>query len=280
MRQRATRHALGFATACSLVCVLVPSIWSAGWAEAADKQITCSLPPEARETNRYFPLRPGSQWEYRRTRTVAGSAGQATVPPSSYSVTHRVDRVESVDGTSHAFVEYEWRGGGTPQRGTLRYEVRSGATGDAEVYCLDPTLGLSFVAQVIPNLYRQLGYDDGGPPYFYLTGDLHPGESWTMYSLCGRGGSKLRFDRRVVGPESVVVPAGSFACLKVVGSTSAAGGGRQFSLTVETWYAPGVGLVKERAKTAMGTTVRGAPTVQLESTDDTELVQYTRGAAE
>lgn len=93
------------------------------------------------------------------------------------------------------------------------------------------------------------------PPLLYWLKNASPGKSWDVGTIRGQS-TQEPLNARVVGRETVTVPAGTFKdCLKVVYSSDTASGslelmGQQFAVTSGKsrgvyWIADGVGIVKE-----------------------------------
>lgn len=93
------------------------------------------------------------------------------------------------------------------------------------------------------------------PPLLYFAKDAAPGKSWDVGTIRGED-SKEPLSAKVIGRESVTVPAGTFKdCLKVIYITDTASGninmmGQNFTVTGGKtrgvyWIADGIGVVKE-----------------------------------
>ncbi|HAZ60546.1 MAG TPA: hypothetical protein DCY89_03115 [Gammaproteobacteria bacterium] len=195
--------------------------------------------PGGDEVDRYFPTESGLRWTYRLTRTTMDGS---QVRP--YYVEHRgpvlvAGRADSVleqrtfDGNRYFFAR-------DPTRGWLRLGAQS-ATDEAPRWAVEPWLVLPASLDV-GRSWQQLTpvrvLEKTGPPQetlFRVQVSL-PVE----YRLAARD-------------ERVEVPAGSFSgCLRIEGRGSISTHLGNYlglgSVTVEStaWFAPGVGLVKQR----------------------------------
>jgi hypothetical protein len=161
--------------------------------------------PKSKPSADYFPLRVGDSWTYRNTEE------------GGYTL--KVLSEEPHEG------------------GTVRFivELLSGVKVD-KTYSKAKGWVL-FHAQVYPEHEGlQATYD---PPKQLLPNPLVVGQKWEW---SGKDPTQLehRESNRVVGVETVTVPAGKFRAMKVVSEIT----GASAQLTRTSWYAEGVGLVK------------------------------------
>lgn len=85
------------------------------------------------------------------------------------------------------------------------------------------------------------------PPRAYLTYPLSAGRKWEWSGTLGES-APIRDRNRVISESSIQVPAGTFTCLVVETITTQGDG----SLNQLSYYAPGVGLVKNVSDSAAG----------------------------
>lgn len=164
---------------------------------------------KARPARDYFPLRVGNLWKYRHSE-----AGEFTL---------KVLKAEKqADGTTLYMLE--------KQSGGRVHSWYTNANGwvilRREVYVESDNLFVTYQ-----------------PPKQILKNPPVPGATWTWN---GKGAVQVEVSEtnKVVGPERVVVPAGTFRAMKVVSVISEGAALK----TVTNWYADGVGLVKSTSE--------------------------------
>ncbi|MEW6278753.1 MAG: hypothetical protein AB1758_09040 [Candidatus Eremiobacterota bacterium] len=85
------------------------------------------------------------------------------------------------------------------------------------------------------------------PPRVYLALPLQPGKTWEWSGKLGQSAS-IADHNKVVSSASVQVPAGTFSCMVIETITEQSGA----KLNQLSYYAPGVGLVKNVTDTGAG----------------------------
>ncbi|MBS1705231.1 MAG: hypothetical protein JST40_05110 [Armatimonadetes bacterium] len=91
-----------------------------------------------------------------------------------------------------------------------------------------------------------------GKPTLELPADVKPGKTWEVNTDVTPTGSKpitLKGTYKAEAMEKVKVPAGEFDCLKVTLNAKAITEGKTLVIQGTTWYAKGVGLIKQFLKT-------------------------------
>ncbi len=189
---------------------------------------------DAESENSYFPLTRGYSWQYRVT----------TVYPNSSE--EKILRIENI---------------GSERHNDKTYHVRRTSTG-IDYYLAEDDQGI-YRAALRTLVENQPRWDP--EPRFVLKYPLQTGTSWReisrplillrVFPNVKRVGEKsqIPMSYRIESiNESVDVPAGHFEnCIKVVAEgeievfTDAVHGMKQIPLSVEEWYAAGVGLVKQ-----------------------------------
>jgi len=187
----------------------------------------------------YYPLKPGYEVEYRSNYN--GNAGGYTV---------------SVDtGTAADNVK-------------LKLRFNQGTTSDQIISCDGGNLkamGYVDIASAVES--RQVDVETKNVEGYLLPGDMHVGSDWTaafdvvmkmnipemQRAGLGTVEGSIKFHRKVVGQESVTVPAGTFDALKVESETTIdthapgrPGGPTATVPSIKTveWWVKGKGMVK------------------------------------
>jgi hypothetical protein len=161
--------------------------------------------PKSEPVADYFPLRVGDSWTYRNTEE------------GGYTL--KVLSEEPQEG------------------GTVRYVVELlSAVKIHNVYSKANGWVLFHAESYPEHEGLQATYD---PPKQLLPNPLVPGQKWEW---TGKDPTQVEHHEssRVVGLETITVPAGKFRAMKVVSEIT----GASVPLTRTSWYADGVGLVK------------------------------------
>lgn len=168
-------------------------------AAAAEKK-----PKETKAAGDYFPLRVGDSWTYRNSEE---------------------------GGFTFKVVSEEPQAGGASR---FTVELLSGVK-IISVFSKTEGRVLLHAEQYPEHEGMEAKYE---PPKPYLVNPLTVGQKWQWTGL-DPARVEVRESSRVVGTESVTVPAGTFRAMKVVTEISGAA-----EKTRTSWYADGVGLVK------------------------------------
>jgi hypothetical protein len=185
----------------------------------------------------YYPVKPGASWQYQLSGPSSGTFTRSIVSLNENGF--EVQDVFSAGTTLRA----SW----ACQQGSL---IRLTPSGSASVSFAD--VQMNFVVE-----------SNNGVT---LPADLKPGAAWTQHLVVtgqnNIGGanvdSRMVMDLscKAIGVETVSVPAGSFDALRVDCSTrletSFAGTTISVNDTTSAWYAPGVGEIKARGSSEMG----------------------------
>jgi hypothetical protein len=225
----------------------------------------------------WIPLQEGNRWSYRLSKDsvirLPGGASQATRSAGSAEeeVTHALGPLAGA-GASYELVH--------------RTREKDDATG-AEQQRTDTTV----VSADMGSVLMHSGESQGTPmeikrPVTLLPRSPQPGQRWDVGSFVMAG---MEFDLRgeVLGFEDVRTPAGDFRrCLKLrfrgrVGGQLDVGGG---SVPVEDasfesieWYAPGVGLVRERANIGLSLRMPDGNRISTQETSERVLEAFQVG---
>jgi len=227
----------------------------------------------------WIPLQEGNRWSYRLSKDsvirLPGGASQAT--RSAGSADEEVTRALG-----------PLAGAGTGYELVHRTREKDDATG-AEQQRTDTTV----VSAGTGGVLLHSGESEGMPmeikrPVTLLPRSPQPGQRWDVGAFVMAG---MEFDLRgeVLGFEDVRTPAGDFLrCLKLrfrgrVGGQLDVGGG---SVPVEDasfesieWYAPGIGLVRERANIGLSLRMPDGNRVSTEETSERVLEGFHVGGA-
>lgn len=156
----------------------------------------------------YFPLASGCSWKYRTTVVSTGAASEWTmkVLPAETSSQPALYPV-AIDGIQGRYTEWYSNADGW----VLKHRIQYASTG--------------FSADYVPVMK-------------YLENPLTAGSAWDWKGTGGAGQGSHR--DRVVGAETIEVPAGKFDCQRVQSDIVQAGQ----SSAVASWWAPGIGCVQ------------------------------------
>ncbi|MBP7134428.1 hypothetical protein KBA73_04400 [Patescibacteria group bacterium] len=215
----------------------------------------------------YYPLKQGYNVRYRISSRDFQGAPQ---------VTHYNQRVTSADANSVTL--------------TTQFEDTTGATtfsADQALRCdgghLRATAYVDFSSQLMGGAAPAFRTETRNVTGDLLPADLQVGSDWTgsfavtmtpanaaaENAPLGRGiDLTIRTHRRVVGEETVTVPAGTYQALKIqaeTGMDGIAGGSENTDLVTTEWWVRGVGLVKSvfAAGGAMGDIVTEASSINV-----------------
>ena len=252
----------------------LPLVLVAAWL-AAGPALAAPVAPESA----WIPLQEGNRWSYRLSKDTVirlpGGASQATRSAGS-----AVDEVSRALGPfAGARAAYEL---------VLRTREKDDA-GGAELQRTDTTVVSADTGRVI----LHGGESQGTPmqilrPVTLLPRSPEPGQRWDVGAFEMSG---LEFDLRgeVLGFEDVRTPAGDFRrCLKLrfrgrVGGRLDVGGGgvpvENASFESVEWYAPGIGLVRERASIALSLRMPDGNRVSSQETSERVLDGFQVGGA-
>jgi hypothetical protein len=213
-----------------------------------------SFSARAEDFTAYFPLTEGNKWSYSRTKAETVTFGKNV---RSEEATGALD--EEIVGAAAEFPggvmklagritedatvgdEIVWRRG----RGEAYFEWKNGVLN---------MHGTRFWSESPVEFEESSRYE---PPLAILKSSAERGATWKV-GMCRVFGLEFPMTARLVGHETVTVPAGTFAdCLKVVYVAPHASGEmrvgeqllnvRKASLHYIIWHAKNVGIVKEVA---------------------------------
>lgn len=216
--------------------------------------ISASLATSALAATDIIPCTVGNKWQYDCYKTLRGSVkyqGKDMASMNDSSFGSSVYEVLSVDKASAQPV-YAYRettdtnssGGDSDTRDQSDMQIRNDATGQ---YILS-----SYRTGTNMDTPDKQQYDT---PLLYYVHDAAPGKEWTVGSMRDET-TAVPMTAKVVGKETVTVPAGTFKdCLRIVYSGDTMTGTvdvwqKQFNITSGRtrgvyWLADGVGVVKE-----------------------------------
>lgn len=90
-----------------------------------------------------------------------------------------------------------------------------------------------------------LGQSELDKPQMELPAKVSAGKTWKLDKPIETGGTTItKFDSRIVGPESINVPLGTFDAMKVTADVEMKTGADKRTAKMTAWYAKGVGTVK------------------------------------
>jgi hypothetical protein len=182
-----------------------------------------------------LPTGEGTTWFYEMTEEAG--------PGFSFS-----DANAAVDGKIHGLAVY--RLSGTQDlnaRTLLKFEMlRDGVITNTDLMIVNEH-GIFCAARI--DAYGKVTALD--PPQPIVVAPFEPGVSWDFVSKVG--GSQVRQHYQILAAEDVDVPAGTFRAFHIRGMQT-----EPLSMTVERWFVPGTGIVKDVTvtKTAEGNLVR------------------------
>lgn len=169
-----------------------------------------------------IPTAPGTTWRYNMTEEIgkglnvsnvkADADGKIRVP-----VLYRLEGTEDVDG-----------------KDLLKFEMhRAGAITNTDLLTVNEQ-GITCWARV--NLDGELVKFT--PPQTMIAAPLKKGAAWDFDGQAGELKVQQHYD--VVGEEKIAVPAGKFQAFRIHGEQSTPN-----RMTIDRWFAPGVGIVKD-----------------------------------
>lgn len=245
--------------------------------------LLCSIPSSAASLDEYVPLSVGDKCEYSMTESTAMTL--VTAGRTKSTVTGKTGTVvDEVTG-----VQDEKYKDQTLFRVTVRMHFEMSPSGQVQ-----ETVSQSLLAK-LPDGLRETAsrdstpqgtlkavWDKYSPPQFLVKTDAKVGDEWNVGSRCSFGVTNV-LRAKIVGFEAVEVPAGRFEkCLKIATWNTKTSGKSDLgdglvvqptgtTLKDTTWYAAGIGQVKETIVTDQTFTTKspGKP-----SSDGT--VHYTR----
>ena len=168
---------------------------------------------QAQATKDYMPLQVGNQW------TFAGNG--------SAEVSSVIDRTEEINGVTCAVVATKMQGK------TVNEEWLAVADGALRSY-----------QNRVPQTGREMTF---GKPIIRLQYPVKNGDRWTS-STMDETGDTLRGTYVVEFPVTLAIGGHSYETAKVAASIRSAQG----TMNMETWYAEGVGIVKQAYQTQNG----------------------------
>lgn len=90
-----------------------------------------------------------------------------------------------------------------------------------------------------------LGQSELDRPQMELPAIVATGKTWKLDKPIETGGTTIsKFDSRIVGPESITVPLGTYDTMKVTADVEMKTGSDKRTAKMTAWYAKGVGTVK------------------------------------
>ncbi len=100
---------------------------------------------------------------------------------------------------------------------------------------------------------KSLDHDSGEetlmvPPQKLLSPKLRTGESWTWKA----SKAPVRMQVKVVGPATIIVPAGTFQTTEISYDTTVQVEGNTVNVRQHRWFAAGVGYVRQETRTLVG----------------------------
>ena len=168
------------------------------------------------------PTAPGTSWRYNMTEEVgrgfnvsgvkADADGKIRLP-----VLYRLEGTENVDG-----------------KDLLKFEMhRAGTITNTDLLTIDEH-GITCWARV--NLDGE--FVKFSPPQTMIAAPLKKGAAWDFNGQAGDLKVQQHYD--VVGEENIGVPAGKFQAFRIHGEQTSPN-----RMTIDRWFAPGVGIVKD-----------------------------------
>jgi hypothetical protein len=235
---------------------------------------------QAQDAARYFPLAKGNKWVYASTTKRTAVSGKETFQLQDTSgtetreITGPTDRADDPAGV---FIEKRL----VQEKGKVNgSQGDSRLTASAYVGVIDGALSLYH--QVTGGVAGEPADKQDYRPALAVVKSVKEGESWTVGTVRQQ---KLLMPAKakVTGVEDVKVPAGEFKdCLKVLTEvTDPAGQIVMPDITLEvkkgkttktSWYAPGVGLVKEQTSSTLSL-AGGSDMLELNQEKSLELTR-------
>ena len=195
-----------------------------------------AVPLFALATSPDYPLAPGTRWTFHLHEELGPgtSFNEQDAPLAKgnaldLQVVSEVTGSEVVGGKTYARIESKRNG-----KLSLREWYRLAPEGLVEGKSFDAEAGEEHLMS---------------PPQKLLSPTLQPGETWTWRAP----DAPVTIRTRVVGPESVTVPAGTYPATKLDVLTTIPLGDAVLQVQQFRWYAPGVGYVKQQTETRVGT---------------------------
>ncbi len=182
---------------------------------------TVLAPADARAAS-LIPTQEGTNWTYQMTQELGAGI---SLPGSTLdkegkiksSVVYRLDGSETVG--KQRFLKFEMH--------------RDNQVTNTELITVDDK-GIHCAYRILPDGER-IRLD---PPQTMMAFPLHQDDSW---DFDGKAGSaKVHQHYIVMGRQDVVVPAGPFNAFRILGEQT-----EPDSMTIERWFVPGVGIVKD-----------------------------------
>ncbi len=169
-----------------------------------------------------IPTQEGTNWSYQMTQELgAGISLPGTTPDREgkikSSVVYRLDGSETVG--KQRFLKFEMH--------------RDNQVTNTELITVDDK-GIHCSYRILPDRER-IHLD---PPQTIVAFPLHQDDSWDFDGKAG--GAKVHQHYIVMGRQDVVVPAGPFNAFRILGEQT-----EPDSMTIERWFVPGVGIVKD-----------------------------------
>jgi len=168
------------------------------------------------------PTAPGTSWRYNMTEEVGRGFNVSGVKADAdgkirLSVLYRLEGTENVDG-----------------KDLLKFEMhRAGIITNTDLLSVDDH-GIFCWARI--NLDGELVKFN--PPQTMIAAPLKKGAVWDFNGQAGDLKVQQHYD--VVGEENIGVPAGKFQAFRIHGEQTSPN-----RMTIDRWFAPGVGIVKD-----------------------------------
>ena len=169
-----------------------------------------------------IPTQPGTNWTYELTQelgtgvnlpgVVLGKDGKFRT-----EVVYRLDGTQAIDGTN--FLKFEMH--------------RDHQVTNTELITIDDG-GIHCAYRILPDGER-IRLE---PPQTIVAAPLKQDDSWDFDGTAG--GSHVHQHYLMMGEQEVVVPAGKFHAMRILGEQT-----EPDDTTIERWFVPGVGIVKD-----------------------------------
>ena len=194
-----------------------------------------------------YPLAPGTRWTLHLHQEVGAgiSFGEDVAPLAKgnvldIQVVSEVTGSEAVGGKTYARIESKRNG-----KLWLREWYRLEPEGLLQGKSLDAETGEEHLM---------------APPQKLLSATLQPGEAWTWRAP----DAPVTIHTRVLGPESVTVPAGHYSATKLEVATTVPVGNSLVQVQQYRWFVPGVGYVRQQTESRAGTRLLSRVELALE----------------
>lgn len=90
-----------------------------------------------------------------------------------------------------------------------------------------------------------LGASELDKPQMELPAKVEAGKVWKLDKPIEASGTTIsKFDSRIIGPEKITVPLGTYDAMKVTADVEMQAGGSKRTAKMTAWYAKGIGTVK------------------------------------